>query len=140
MSDNKCMAKYKILNVEGDAKTSKGSAWGILTAIVYFAPAKQADGVHDMCPFRSKQCTKVCLNSSGRAGIFPSIQRARVNKTLWYLSDRAGFVEALRSDIRKLIKAAAAREMQPACRINGTSDQPQLALQMAPRVSRSSVL
>lgn len=125
------MAKYKVLNVEGDAKTSKGSPWGILTAILYFAPAKQADGVHDMCPFRSAECSNACLNSAGRAGLFPSIIRARVRKTLWYLQHRASFLQALRKDIKKLIAAAAVREMTPACRINGTSDQPQLARQIA---------
>lgn len=125
------MADYKVVNTEGDAKTSKGSILGFLTAILYFAPAKSADGVHDMCPFKSAQCEMACLNSAGRAGIFPSIQRGRVRKTLWYLQDRASFVEALRWDMRKLMRKAAVREMKPACRLNGTSDQPQLARQMA---------
>ena len=131
MSDNKCMAQYKVLGTESDSKTKKGSLLGWLTAILYFAPAKEADGIHDMCPMRSDQCTMACLNGSGLAGVFPSIKRARVQKTLWYLRDRIGFMNALRKDLWKLIAAAAAREMKPACRLNGTSDQPQLAMQMA---------
>lgn len=125
------MAKYKLIDTERDAKTSKGSIFGILTAILYLAPAKQADGVHDMCPFRSKQCTRACLYSAGRARLFATIFAARIRKTLWYLKNRESFLEALRSDLCKLIKAAAERGMRPACRLNGTSDQPQLALQMA---------
>jgi hypothetical protein len=60
-----------------------------------------------------------------------SIKQARVAKTLQYLNDRAGFVEALRADIAKLIVMAEKRGMKPAVRINGTSDLPQLAREMA---------
>jgi hypothetical protein len=79
----------------------------------------------------SEECKRACLYGAGMAGVFPSIKQARVAKTLQYLNDRAGFVEALRADIAKLIVMAEKRGMKPAVRINGTSDLPQLALQMA---------
>jgi hypothetical protein len=65
------------------------------------------------------------------AGVFPSIKAARITKTMMYLNDRAAFLTALRADIERLIRMATEREMIPAVRLNGTSDQPQLAREMA---------
>jgi hypothetical protein len=59
------------------------------------------------------------------------VQAARVRKTLEYIHDRDTFVATLRDDISKLVVAAAKRNLTPAVRINGTSDQPQLALELA---------
>ena len=65
------------------------------------------------------------------AAVFPSSKEARVGKTLQYLKDRAGFVEAMRDDIDKLSRMAEKRGRRPAVRINDTSDLPQLAREMA---------
>ena len=121
----------ELLSVESDAKTVKGSEQGVLTGILYLAPATEADGVHELCPMRTEECTKACLYGAGMAGVFPSIKEARVAKTRWFLNDRTGFIAALKADIARLVRMAEKRGMQPAVRINGTSDQPQLALEMA---------
>lgn len=122
---------YELLSIEADAKTSKGTKKGYLTGILYLAPAKEADGKHDLCPMATEECRAACLYGAGMAGVFPSIKRARVNKTLEYLSDRAGFVARLRSDIRKLQSEAKSRGLVPAVRLNGTSDLPKLAHELA---------
>ena len=80
------MARYKCLGApETDAKTRKGTKKGYLTAIMYLAPSKEADGVHNLCPFATSGpngCEEVCLHGAGMAQVFPSIKAARVAKTL----------------------------------------------------------
>src|SRR5262245_61804798 len=122
---------YDLLRVEGDAKTVKGTKQGILTGILYLAPSTEADGQHDLCMFASDECRKACLNTAGRAGIFPSIRNARVRKTLEYLADYESFKARLAKDVAKLQKEARRRNLKPAVRINGTSDIPKLAMQLA---------
>jgi hypothetical protein len=125
------MARYELLSIEADAKTVKGTEKGYLTGILYLAPAKEADGMHDMCAMRTAECSKACLYGSGMAGVFPSIKEARIAKTLAYLADSAAFELMLASDIRKLEKEANSRGLTPAVRINGTSDVPKLAMSLA---------
>lgn len=120
----------KLLSVEQDAKTKKGSKKGFLTGILYLAPATEASPVN-LCPMASAECREACLYGSGMAAVFPSVKRARIEKTLWFLRDQKSFLETLRADIRELMKSATAREMIPAVRLNGTSDIPKLALAMA---------
>lgn len=123
--------QYKLLSVESDAKTTKGSERGVLTGILYLAPANEASDTVNLCPMASEECKQACLYGAGMAGVFPAIKQARVPKTHEYLKDRAGFVEALHADIAKLVLAAGRRGMKPAVRINGTSDLPQLARELA---------
>jgi hypothetical protein len=125
------MSTYRLLSIESDAKTSKGTALGYLTGILYLAPAREADGKNNLCPMASEECRAACLYSAGMASVFPTIKRARIARTLLYLSDPAGFKATLIADIRKLVKEAAMRQLKPAVRINGTSDLPKLAREIA---------
>ncbi len=120
----------KLLSVEQDAKTKKGSKRGYLTGVMYLAPATEASNVN-LCPMASDECRQACLYGAGMAGVFPSIKAARIQKTRWMLRDPESFLDQLRADIRELVRSAAARDMVPAVRINGTSDLPKLALKMA---------
>lgn len=123
--------KYALLSIEADAKTSKGTEYGYLTGILYLAPATEADGEHNLCPMATAECREACLYGAGMAGVFPSIKRARIAKTLEYLADATAFKVTLASDIEKLRKEAAARGLKPAVRLNGTSDLPKLARKLA---------
>lgn len=127
------MADYKLLSVEADAKTTKGSSKGYLTGILYLAPSTESGMGVDLCPMASDECRKACLYGAGMAGVFPSIKRARIDKTVRYLENRKGFMAELASDIEALVTAAKKRGMTPAVRVNGTSDQPKLALELAKR-------
>jgi hypothetical protein len=122
---------YKLLSVESDSKTSKGSKYFVLSGILYLAPSVEADGVHDLCPRATPECREACLWGAGMAGVFPTIKQARVRKTLEYLNNPAAFKATLVKDIHKLIAEAKSRDMMPAVRINGTSDLPQFALEIA---------
>jgi len=59
------------------------------------------------------------------------IQAARKRKTRDYHRDRAAFLGELRADIVALCAKAHREQKTPAVRINGTSDLPALALQLA---------
>lgn len=83
--------------------------------IMYLAPHTMS-GVN-ICPFASKGCASACLNTAGR-GKFTTTQKARLNRTLHYLSDRVGFLKRLRAEI--LYHATLNDKV--AFRLNGTSD------------------
>lgn len=119
----------KLLTVNGDAKTIKGTKKGYLTGILYLSPANTSG--YEVCAGRSEGCTQACLAYSGRAGIFATIGEARKRKTLELFSNRAGFIEQLRKDISALVRKASREGLTPCVRLNGTSDLPWLALTLA---------
>lgn len=125
--------RYQLLAVEQDSKTTKGTVYGYLTGILYLAPSMESGMGVDLCPMASEECRNACLYSAGMAGVFPSVKAARVEKTKRYLTNPKAFVEDLALDIKRLCVEAKNRGMKPAVRINGTSDQPKLALQLAKR-------
>src|SRR5579872_3423096 len=113
------MAKYKLLSVNSDAKTSKGFDKGYLTGILYLAPADTV-GATNTCP-RAGACKVGCLFSAGR-GAFDGIWNGRARKTLLYHYDRQEFYRQLRADIFRLVREASELGKIPAVRLNGTSD------------------
>jgi len=62
----------KLLSIESDAKTSKNSKYGYLTAIQYLSPWKTS-GVN-LCPMSEKAgCIESCLYETGR-GAFANVK------------------------------------------------------------------
>lgn len=112
-----------LMTVEGDAKTVKGTAAGFLTGIVYLAPGGIA-GTGNLCPYASKGCAAACLFTAGRASFSESINAARVMRTRLLHSNRPAFLAILAGEIESLCGQAAARGLNPAVRLNGTSDLP----------------
>ena len=108
-----------LLSVEADAKTKKGEKLGVLTGVLYLAPANVSG--YEVCPKRSQGCTDACLFTSGRGGM-RSVHDSRVNKTIWFHENRDSFMEVLVKDIERLIRKAQRENMVPAVRLNGTSD------------------
>jgi hypothetical protein len=109
-----------LLSVGNDAKTVKGVEYGVLTGILYLAPADES-GVMNTCPNATAGCREACLFTAGR-GAFANVKRGRINKTLWFHRDRVGFLQQLIKDITALIKKANKEGMAAAVRLNGTSD------------------
>jgi len=109
----------KLLGINADAKTSKGTKFGYLTGILYLAPANISG--FEVCPSRSQGCTAACLFTAGR-GAYDSVKDARVRKTQLLFSNRAEFLATLDNDIRLLKAKAAKQNMVPCVRLNGTSD------------------
>lgn len=131
---------YRPILGTASPKTVKGEKLGYFTAILYLAPATLS-GVMNVCLGATADCIKACLNLQGR-GKFTRTQLVRIAKTVFLHDHRELFLECLRYDIRRIIRQAATKEwrdangrrrvgMVPVFRINGTSDLPWIALQMA---------
>jgi hypothetical protein len=109
-----------LLSVSSDAKTIKGETLGFLTGILYLAPANTTKW--NTCSMaKTAQCDVACLYKAGR-GAMNSVQTARINKTVWFFTERNSFMQQLVVDIAKLIKKANKQGLKPLVRLNGTSD------------------
>lgn len=114
--------KTKLLSINSDAKTRKGTAYGYRTGILYLTPGRSASDKVDLCPNASTECRGACLAFSGRAGIFPEIKLARDRRRAFFLNDRDAFFARIKKEIFSLIKSAAKKGETPVIRLNGTSD------------------
>ena len=109
-----------LLSVSSDAKTVKGETLGFLTGILYLAPANTTKW--NTCSMaKTAKCDVACLYKAGR-GAMNSVQTARINKTIWFFTERNSFMQQLVVDIAKIIKKAKKKGLQPLVRLNGTSD------------------
>ena len=122
-------------------KIAKGSALGVLTAVLHLLPAGEYDRLRvaggrassgtNLCPFAGT-CRAPCLNTAGRGGLpmrsysgtlyRNNVEMGRYRRTDRYVDDRAGFVVALPRDVKRLADMAAEHGLSPAARLNGTSD------------------
>ena len=112
------MTKRKLLTI-GNAKTTKGEKLGILTGILYFAPAMISG--RQVCPKASDGCKAACLYTAGR-GRFTKTQEARIAKTKLFFDDRKLFMSLLVDNVSAIVRKAERESLQPAIRLNGTSD------------------
>jgi len=111
----------KLLSINQDSKTSKGSKYGFLTGIMYFAPYKISG--FNVCAGASKGCIESCLYSAGM-GVFNNVQQARINRTLFFKNEQKAFFKQLIKEITALINKAKKEGLTPVIRLNGTSDIP----------------
>ena len=98
------------------AKIAKSDKYTEYTNFIMYLAPHTMSGVN-ICPFASPGCAASCLNTAGR-GKFTKTQKARLNRTLHYLSDRVGFLQRLRAEI--LYHATLNKKV--VFRLNGTSD------------------
>lgn len=124
--------RYNLLCVHNDAKTSKGTASGFLTGILYLAPASSSG--RNVCQHATPGCIAACLNTAGRGGM-SSVQAGRLRKTRLLFEDRREFERQLADDIRKLQRYAARHGLRPVVRLNGTSDLPWERMPFSMRVN-----
>jgi hypothetical protein len=115
-----------LFSIDTNAKTVKGQRYGVKTAVLYLAPARlafDALGIPGtLCPLsETAGCESACLNRAGR-GQFNAIQQARLNKTLYFLLDRVGFMGQLAHEIAGFVRKTLAEGFTPVVRLNGTSD------------------
>ena len=102
-----------------NAKTPKGEAHNVLTAIMYLAPHKLSGW--NVCPKSTPDCRRDCLYSSGR-GRFSRTQEARLRRTRLYFEHRAQFMRQLTAELFAIEAYAISLGMRLAVRLNGTSD------------------
>jgi hypothetical protein len=107
-------------------KTVKGEKAGYMTFIMHLAPADRSG--HEVCQWRTRGCTALCLNTAGRGGIryangrVNPIQEARTRRTRLFFADRSAFMALLVSEIERACAYARSRDLTPVFRLNGTSD------------------
>lgn len=103
-----------IFSVGSDAKTIKGEKLGYDTGIMYMQPDRE------LCPAsKLAQCEEGCLNTAGRAGIYPEIQISRTNKSNLFKSNPALYLSGMINEITFLVKKFGDSLV---IRPNGTSD------------------
>ena len=110
-----------LLNYYSQTKMAKGERFGYKTAILHLAPYKLSG--KNVCPKASKECAAACLNTSGR-GQMGSVQKARLNKTNYFWTNKNAFLWDLSREIEQLKKRARNQGYKFAVRLNGTSDLP----------------
>ena len=108
-----------LLNYYSQTKMAKGEKFGFKTAILHLAPFDLSG--KNVCPKASPECAAACLNTSGR-GQMGSVQKARLNKTNLFWTNKNAFLWQLSTEIEQLKKRAAAQGFKFAVRLNGTSD------------------
>jgi|TARA_B100000900_G_scaffold283409_1_gene242742 hypothetical protein len=108
-----------LLNYYSQTKMAKGEKFGFKTAILHLAPFTLSG--KNVCPKASPECAAACLNTSGR-GQMGSVQKARLNKTNYFWTNKNGFLWDLSREIEQLKKRASNQGFKFAVRLNGTSD------------------
>ena len=112
-----------LLTIASDAKTIKGQKKGYLTAIQYLAPS-DVSGIVNLCAYASEGCKLACLNSAGRASFDTNIEKARINRTIWFVRFKPQYWTRLVKELQSFIRKANRMNLTPVFRPNGTSDQP----------------
>jgi hypothetical protein len=109
--------------VATSSKMAKGLKYNEATYILYLAPARMSG--YEVCPMRTDECTKACLNESGHNKIDIKknvINNARIKKTKLFFEDREFFMGWLIYEITKEKVKAEKAGMVFSVRLNGTSD------------------
>jgi len=118
------MPTYKLLS-QGSTKINKSNTIQdeYFSRILYLAPDNLADGKRTVCPYaKVAKCNEACLNTAGLGGVYSSIQKSRIRKTLMFLNETEKFFDLLIKDIDKFVKECEDLGKKPALRLNGTSD------------------
>jgi len=112
--------KIKKLLSDGftNAKTKKNS---LRTFILYLSPYTQNSFGKNVCANATKGCIDSCLFTAGM-GSFSNVQKARIAKTDYLLSDKEGFLAQLAKEILYQYAKAKRNGERIAIRLNGTSD------------------
>lgn len=105
---------------EANPKVKKNGKLGVMSWVLHLSPAKESG--FEMCPGRSAGCTAACLHFAGNPLYFDAKIAARKRKTIAFVKQRDAFLNLLALEMAAAIKKAKAANMEPAFRLNGTSD------------------
>lgn len=107
-----------------NAKTAKNET---RTYTLYMSPYTLNSKGVNVCPKASEGCAAACLNTAGM-GKFSNVQKARIAKTDFWVSDKKGFYTQLAKEIRNAVKYGEKNGIDIAFRLNGTSDVPHMKM------------
>ncbi len=99
---------------------SERSGLGYVTRGLSLAPAKTSG--FQTCPNATAGCKKACIFTSGYAGVFPSINKARIAKTRAFFRNRKAFLYTLFREIAIAERKANKVGKRLAVRLNVFSD------------------
>jgi hypothetical protein len=102
----------------GNPKLGKSS---ILNCGLFLSAAEIAEGESN-CKWSTESCRANCIVYTGRAEFIPSINRARINRTLLYRNNFDQFLDRFCSDLVKIRHYQLASGTPVAFRFNGTTD------------------
>jgi hypothetical protein len=109
--------------VNNSTKHEKAYKYDELVYTLYLAPAKMSG--YEVCPMRTKECTLLCLNESGRNKMDThknTINNSRIKKTKLFFEEREFFMKWLVDDITIAKNKAKDLGYHFSVRLNNTSD------------------
>jgi hypothetical protein len=110
-------------NLNHSSKHEKAYKYDELVYTIYLAPAKLSG--YEVCPMRSEECTRLCLNESGhnRIDIHQNrINISRIKKTKLFFENRDFFVRWMFEEIKLGEIKAKKLNYKFSVRLNNTSD------------------
>lgn len=105
------------------AKHKKAYKYDELVYSLYLAPAKLSG--YEVCPMRTKECTKLCLHESGVNSMSMNgdqINQSRITKTKLFFEHREFFMQWMIHEINFFKKKAEKLGYRFSVRLNNTSD------------------
>jgi hypothetical protein len=109
--------------VNNSTKHEKAYKYQEMVYTLYLAPAKMSG--YEVCPMRTEECTKLCLNESGRNKMDireNKINKSRIKKTQLFFENREYFVRWLIDEINVAKKESEENGYHFSVRLNNTSD------------------
>ena len=77
---------------------------------------------YQVCPMASQGCASACLHTAGNPVFQKQKDKGRINRTRYYMQDRAGFLKQLIKELVNFEKWCTKNSYIPVCRLNTTSD------------------
>lgn len=105
---------------DANPKVKKNGKVGVMSWVLHLS-AGDTSG-REVCPFRSPGCSAACLMYAGNPLYFKAKNQARLAKTNLFFDKRDLYFNILALEISKALEVAKAADMEPAFRLNGTSD------------------
>ena len=112
-------------SVNMTTKHKKGFTYGELNYSLYLSPADSSG--YEVCPGRTAECTRLCLNESGMNTMTQKVKgdvinNTRIKKTRLFVEEREFFVRWLIEEIKSAKAKATRMGYGFSVRINNTSD------------------
>jgi len=107
---------------ESNPKVAKNGKLGILSAPLHLAPFDLSG--FQVCPQASAGCAAACLHTAGNPAYMSGKDASRKDKTRAYFKHRDAFMALLAFELAALVAKAERKGMEPAARLNATSDLP----------------
>lgn len=112
---------YSLLGrIDANPKLAKNAKDNALSLPLHLAPFDLSG--FQVCASATSGCAAACLHSAGNPAYMAQKEKSRIARTKLFFANRALFIEIVRREIELLIRRANKLGMQPAVRLNATSD------------------